>query len=693
MANRPALTTPVHINDYDAEVGVWLTRVALSNSIALKQLCTSMYTEEFRAIIGVLPSEGKISSQAFLRIGHDLRARADDMEQDLKSIKPKCVLDTNIDYLSTVLSLTPIQCDILKLLIISQHHILFRDLYDQLNINSLDEMVRFLAVALDCSEDEVNHEIYAKDVGLITRKLLTLNPHYSQGSTQFKVDPDLYKVMFRYHDDVNAMMDSFIELASPSNLSEVDFMHLHKETDILKTYFAEGEQHKTGINVLIYGPTGTGKTEYVKWLAAHLGKQLYLVKSQDADDASINGSGRIAFYQLSQQFLKQSNAMILFDEIEDIFPTQDYGDYGYSRQLNAMSKAWLNHLLETNPVPTVWVSNAIYQIDKAYLRRFDFSVEIGVQPLDVRNRILNKYLGPLQISDATVEHYAQQTWLSPAQIERAAHVLAVSNTPIHQREHNLNLILGNSMKLLNQLDKVTNTRLGDAFALDYVNADQDLVALVSILKSKPNIAANICLHGEPGTGKTSFAHYIAKQLKRPLIAKTAAELLSPYLGETEHNMMQTFKQAEQDQAVLLIDEADSFISSRAHATHRWEVTQVNQMLSLMESFQGILICSTNRLMQLDDASLRRFSFKVRFDGMTAEQRWLLFIDMFKELPPEQLSPFKPELYELDGLSLGDFATVKKQALLSIDPFTPMQWISKLKAEIQYKTPNRKFGFI
>lgn len=693
MANRPALTTPSHINDYDGEVSVWLMRIVLSNTIALKQLCNSMYTEELRAIIGVLPSEGKISSQAFFRLGHDLRARANHMEQDLKSIKPKCVLDTNIDYLATVLTLTPIQCDILKLLIISQHHILFRDLCDQLNISSLDEMVRFLAVALDCSEDEVNHEIYAKDVGLITRKLLTLNPHYSQGSTQFKVDPDVYKVMFRYHDNVNVMMDSFIELATPSNLSEVDFMHLHKETEILKAYFAEGEQYKTGINVLIYGPTGTGKTEYVKWLAAHLGKQLYSVKSQDADSASISGSGRIAFYQLSQQFLKQSNAMILFDEIEDIFPTQDYGDYGQGRHVNAMSKAWLNHLLESNPVPTVWVSNAIYQIDMAYLRRFDFSVEIGVQPLDVRKRILNKYLGPLQISDATVEHYAQQTWLSPAQIERAAHVLAVSNTPIHQREHNLSLILGNSMKLLNQLDKVTSIRLDDTFALDYVNADQDLAVLVSILKSKPNIAANICLHGEPGTGKTSFAHYIAKQLKRPLIAKTAAELLSPYLGETEHNMMQAFKQAEQDQAILLIDEADSFISSRANAVQRWEVTQINQMLSLMESFQGILICSTNRLMQLDEASLRRFSFKVRFDGMTAEQRWLLFNDMFKELAPEQLSPFKPQLYQLDGLSLGDFATVKKQALLAIDPFTPMQWISKLKAEIQYKAPNRKFGFI
>ncbi len=696
MTKRPALTTPSYINEYDAEVGVWLTRIALSNPVALKQLCNSIYTEELRLIIGVMPTEGRISSQAFFKLENYLRKRTDEIEQQIKVTEPISALDINLKNLTNVLSLTPLQLDILKFLIISQHHILFHDLLDQLNINSPDDLVRLLAISFNCLENDINRAIYAKDNGLITRKLIVLSSHYLQGSTLFKVNPDIYNVMFIRHDGLNEMMDSFIELAFASNLEQSDFMHLHKETEVLSAYILRTEKHNIGLNVLIYGPTGTGKTEYVKWLAAQMGKQLYLVKSQDADNASITGNGRMAFYQLSQQFLKQSNAMILFDEVEDVFPTQDSGEFGYHQNVHSMSKAWLNHLLESNPVPTIWVSNAVHQIDKAYLRRFDFSVEIGIPPLDVRKRILNKYLGPLHISDATVERYAQQAWLSPAQIERAALVLSISNTPLHLREHNLSLILGNSMKLLDQIEtSAAKVQLDSQFELAYVNTDQDLTAFVSMLKSKPDITANICLHGEPGTGKTSFAHYIAKQLQRPLIAKNAAELLSPYLGETEQNMMQAFKQAEQEQALLLIDEADSFISSRANVGHRWEVTQINQMLSLMESFQGILICSTNRLEQLDEASLRRFTYKVRFDGMTAEQRWLLFKDMFKDLSLEQISPFRPRLHQLEGLSLGDFATVKKQSLSAISPFSPLDWINKLTAEIDYKPSYRKsaFGFI
>ena len=93
--------------------------------------------------------------------------------------------------------------------------------------------------------------------------------------------------------------------------------------------------------------------------------------------------------------------------------------------------------------------------------------------------------------------------------------------------------------------------------------------------------------------------------------------------------------------------------------------------------------------------MRRFTYKVRFDGMTAEQRWLMFNDMFKDLTAEQRSTLRPMLNQLDGLSLGDFATVKKQSQLAISPFSPLDWINKLKAEIDYKPSSRKptYGFI
>lgn len=62
---------------------------------------------------------------------------------------------------------------------------------------------------------------------------------------------------------------------------------------------------------------------------------------------------------------------------------------------------------------------------------------------------------------------------------------------------------------------------------------------------------------------------------------------------TEKNLARVFLEAEQDGALLMIDEIDSFLRDRKEAQRPWEVTQVNEMLTQMESFPGIFIASTN----------------------------------------------------------------------------------------------------
>ena len=84
-----------------------------------------------------------------------------------------------------------------------------------------------------------------------------------------------------------------------------------------------------------------------------------------------------------------------------------------------------------------------------------------------------------------------------------------------------------------------------------------------------------------------------------------------------------FERAEADGAILLIDEVDSFLQERKGAEKSWEVTQVNEMLTQMESFGGLFIASTNLMDGLDAASLRRFDLKVRFDYLRPDQAWAL----------------------------------------------------------------------
>ncbi|WP_305214838.1 ATP-binding protein, partial [Klebsiella pneumoniae] len=73
-----------------------------------------------------------------------------------------------------------------------------------------------------------------------------------------------------------------------------------------------------------------------------------------------------------------------------------------------------------------------------------------------------------------------------------------------------------------------------------------------------------------------------------------------------------FDTAQTEGAVLLLDEADSFLRSRKHAERNYEVSEVNEMLAGMERFHGLFICTTNLFDDLDEAALRRFAFKIRF---------------------------------------------------------------------------------
>ena len=92
-----------------------------------------------------------------------------------------------------------------------------------------------------------------------------------------------------------------------------------------------------------------------------------------------------------------------------------------------------------------------------------------------------------------------------------------------------------------------------------------------------------------------------------------------WVGGSEKNIAKAFKDAVDDKALLLIDEVDSFLQNRQGASRSWEVTSVNEMLTQMEQFPGIFIASTNMMHGLDQAALRRFDLKVRFDYLLPEQ--------------------------------------------------------------------------
>ena len=691
MYAHPALVRPHFASVFDRPVAVWIARLGTKKAALAARFNDSIYSDELRRLIGVVPLEDKLRRRELFPL---LKTRAHEL--GLKPNPRKSVLDRNIGMLVDLLGLDAAQAEILAFAALSQQHYLLSDALENLRVASIDEVTKVLAIALDTRESAIRAALRPEGELLSTRIVRIVSDDVRFGYS-VRIPDGLRHALFGTASNLTRLMSSFVEHAPRPRLKADAFIHLQAETALLCAYLGKARQRATpGINILIYGPPGTGKTEYVRWLAAHLQIRLFQVKATDADGDAVSGYDRLAFFQLSQRFLQRSPALILFDEIEDVFPSDDgNGRMPHSLRPTA-GKLFINQLLETNPVPTIWVANEVGHIDPAYLRRFDFSFEMGVPPVTVRRGILQAYLHGHAISEQCLNDLAQQESLSPAQVEKAAKVLALVGKTATDREATLRLVIDNGMALLRQTPNDAYLSLSEChYALEYLNPDCDIPALVSQLKRAPRSVGAMCFYGAPGTGKTALAHFIAREIGIPLITRRASDILSPYVGETEQKIAGMFKQAQQAGALLLLDEADSFMTERQSARNTWEVTGVNEMLTQMERFDGLFICSTNLMQRLDAASLRRFALKIKFDYLTSDQRWRLFVAHAPKLAKAETATYRQAVNSLNNLTPGDFATIRRQATLLHLTLSADDLLQRLTEESRVKGDaiRRPIGFI
>ena len=483
----------------------------------------------------------------------------------------------------------------------------------------------------------------------------------------------------------------------PPRLSLDDFPHLRKELATLRPYLARAlDSHRTGVNILFYGPPGTGKTELARALAGELGSELLEVVSDDDDGDLIGSYQRVRAYTAAQRLLARARSLLLFDECSDAFA--DHGPGSWKRAQESTphgGKAWFNEMLERNPVPTFWLTNDPSTMDPALLRRFDLVLEMGMPPRSVRHKIAKACCGAVA-SAATVELLADCETLAPAVLNRASGVVAVLTQEDGSAPADATLLT-----LINQTLRVQGhaeirgrdpTRLPEMYEPALVNSDTDLRLLTDGIGRTGS--ARLCLYGPPGTGKSAYARWLAKSLGKSLLVRRGSDLVSMWVGQTERNIANAFRAAEQDDAVLVIDEVDGFLRDRRGAQRSWEVTEVNEMLTQLEAFSGVLVATTNLVEDLDPASLRRFDLKARFDYLRGDQAIELLQRHCRALGLE--APTAHELAritQLGTLTPGDFAAVARRH--SFQPLeSPGHLVAALAADCSLKAGGRQaIGFI
>ena len=349
-------------------------------------------------------------------------------------------------------------------------------------------------------------------------------------------------------------------------------------------------------------------------------------------------------------------------------------------------------------VPTLWLSNTVTGMDAAFIRRFDMVFELPVPPRSQRARIVQAHCGDL-LDAPRLARVADAEHLAPAVVARAstvAHAIeadvgraASANAFEHLVSHTLQ---AQGHRALPRHDP---HRVPGVYDTTFLNADADLAQVAQgLVAASATGGARLCLYGPPGTGKTAFGRWLAEQLDRPLMVRRASDLLSMFVGEAEKNIARAFRQAEEDGALLLIDEVDSFLQDRRGAQRSWEVTQVNEMLTQMEGFAGVFMASTNLMGGLDPAALRRFDLKVRLDYLRPDQAWALLLRHCAQLGlPTPDAPEQARLARLRQLTPGDFAAVLRQQRFR--PLTRAQaLVDALEAECALKPgDSRAIGFV
>jgi len=456
------------------------------------------------------------------------------------------------------------------------------------------------------------------------------------------------------------------------------------------------------LNILFYGAPGAGKTSFAWTLAAAARLRAYDLLQGEADGKNISAETRLAGIQIFNARMASGGNLLVVDEADELLRTAG-GVFG-GRIRGGSEKGVINTILDGMKSPTIWISNAAAEeMDESVRRRFDYSVHFRsltfVQREKIwRNNIRRLDMGGL-IPETTAAALAERYETSAGGITMVLENVKRLNPDSARAPELVDRIMRPHCELMRSAIVDGKGKPAADYSLDGLNIKGE-VGLDRILSAVRNFQRelgalspqadrprmNLLLWGPPGTGKSEYVKYLGSVLGTKVTVKMGSDLLDKYVGGTEERIAEAFAEAEAEKSILFLDEIDGLLRNRSQADHSWEVTQVNELLHQMENFNGVMVGATNFFDGLDQAVLRRFTFKIEFGYLDDPGKRVFFERMFDT----KLSAAEAErLDAVACLAPGDFRTVRQSLYYLGGEVDNAMRIGELEKESRAKADARR----